>query len=160
MHTEDVLKYGHLTVLNTIENLPASAWDTPDVCGWWSSRQILAHLTSFEVMLVDALDLFLENEPGPTFQMMGEVGGEIFNEKQVAARDGMTAQEILEEYNAAFKAVQDRLKQIPVEKRRQTGAIPWYGQAYDLEDMLAYMYYGHKREHTAQINIFLDKFNN
>ena len=32
--------------------------------------------------------------------------------------------------------------------------LAWYGDAYDLDDFIAYMYYGHKREHAAQIKLF------
>jgi hypothetical protein len=43
-----------------------------------------------------------------------------------------------------------------LDRRRQNGALPWYGAEYDLEDFIAYSFYGHKREHTAQINVFRD----
>jgi hypothetical protein len=52
MNALDVLKYGNLTVLRTIEGLPHSEWDTPDVCGVWSVKEIIAHLASFEDILV------------------------------------------------------------------------------------------------------------
>ena len=41
-------------------------------------------------------------------------------------------------------------------KRREPGTLPWYGPEYDLEDFIAYTFYGHKREHMAQVNVFLD----
>ena len=43
--------------------------------------------------------------------------------------------------------------------RRQAGLIDWYGAEYDLEDFLIYSYYGHKREHSAQIEVFKDLLN-
>ena len=46
------------------------------------------------------------------------------------------------------------LENIPVEQRRQVGALPWYGAGYTLEDFLVYTFYGHKREHGAQIDGF------
>lgn len=36
--------------------------------------------------------------------------------------------------------------------------MPWYGDAYALDDLIVYMYYGHKREHNAQIAAFRDRF--
>ncbi len=47
--------------------------------------------------------------------------------------------------------------QIPVETLRQAGTLPWYGMDYSLDDVLVYMYYGHKREHSAQIAAFRDR---
>jgi len=46
--------------------------------------------------------------------------------------------------------------QLSPEVFRQTGTLPWYGNAYALDDLLVYMYYGHKREHSAQIAAFRD----
>ena len=37
-----------------------------------------------------------------------------------------------------------------------TGFLPAYGMEYDLEDYIAYSFYGHKREHSAQIGVFRD----
>ena len=51
----------------------------------------------------------------------------------------------------------DLIVRIPVETRHTNGVLPWYGAEYDLEDFIAYMYYGHKREHSAQIAVFKDK---
>ena len=45
---------------------------------------------------------------------------------------------------------------IPVEVLRRPGTLPWYGAQYALDDFIVYQYYGHKREHTAQINVFKD----
>jgi hypothetical protein len=49
------------------------------------------------------------------------------------------------------------LVNIPSETLRQIGTLPWYGIEYALDDVLVYMYYGHKREHSAQIAAFRDR---
>ena len=49
------------------------------------------------------------------------------------------------------------LAQIPYEGRRLNGTLPWYGEEYDLEDFIIYTFYGHKREHSAQIAAFRDQ---
>jgi hypothetical protein len=36
------------------------------------------------------------------------------------------------------------------------GLLAWYGAEYDLEDVVAYSQYGHKREHGAQVNVYKD----
>ncbi len=50
-----------------------------------------------------------------------------------------------------------RIAQIPTEILRQPGTVPWYGMEYSLDDFLVYQYYGHKREHMAQVNVFADQ---
>lgn len=157
MNAEDVLFYGHDFVHRNLGDVPESEWDTPNVCGWWSSKQIIAHLASFEWMLVDILDTFRGEAPGPTLTQMIELGGEGFNQVMVAARDAKSPAEVLSEYDLAFEKAHSLLKQIPLDVRRRVGTLPWYGDEYDLEDFLTYSYYGHKREHTAQINVFLDR---
>ena len=47
---------------------------------------------------------------------------------------------------------------IPAEVLRQPGTIPWYGDEYALDDLIVYQYYGHKREHMAQVDKFRDEF--
>ncbi len=59
MNARDVLKYGHLTVLRTIDGLPKADWETSGVCGYWSVKDLIAHLASFEHVLVDVLNSFL-----------------------------------------------------------------------------------------------------
>ena len=39
---------------------------------------------------------------------------------------------------------------------RENGTLPWYGAEYSLDDFIVYTYYGHKREHAAQIAAFRD----
>lgn len=90
---------------------------------------------------------------------LGKLGPTEFNDFHVAARKGQTKVETWVEYEAAFQKSHALFKQIPVELHHQSGLLAWYGEEYDLEDFLTYMYYGHKREHTAQINAFLDLLN-
>ncbi len=74
----------------------------------------------------------------------------------MAARDGHSPAAVLADYDAAQSRSRDLLGQIPAARRREAGILPWYGIEYDLEDLLAYQYYGHKREHTAQIDVYSD----
>jgi hypothetical protein len=45
---------------------------------------------------------------------------------------------------------------ISAEMRQRPGTLPWYGMEYALDDFIVYQYYGHKREHMAQVNVFKD----
>jgi len=47
--------------------------------------------------------------------------------------------------------------QLSSEMLCQNGTLPWYGEVYALDDFLVYAYYGHKREHSAQIAAFRDR---
>jgi hypothetical protein len=142
-------------VLRNLKDLPGEHWTIPNVCGWWSVREIIAHLASHELLFVDILQSLLGDVPTPTLDKFKRSHAK-FNDDEVVLRDGMTPAQVLAEYkehNARSLALID---QIPVDVRRKAGALPWYGEAYDLEDYITYGMYGHKREHMAQVNVFKD----
>jgi hypothetical protein len=155
MNAEDVIKYGHRTVMHTLEGLPAAEIDVGGVCGIWSVKDIMAHLASHELVLVDILNSFLGVTDSPHFNVYRKLGL-AFNDIEVEKRKGMTYSAIVREYEDAHAQLSKAIVRVPVETRRQTGTLPWYGAEYDLEDLIAYSNYGHKREHTAQINVYRD----
>ena len=155
MNASDILMYGHGTVLQTIEGLPESAWETPGACGVWSVKDIIAHLTSYEHVLVDVLSAFVGGGPTPYLNKYTDPGGQ-FNDSEVELRKGKTVREVLGEYNDTHEQVRSLVARIPVETFRQTGTLPWYGMEYALDDFIVYTQYGHKREHSAQIAAFRD----
>jgi uncharacterized protein (TIGR03083 family) len=147
----DIVDNGHRTVLRAIDGLAEADWYTPGVCGVWSVKDILAHLASFELMLVDMLRGLYTGEPAPYLEF---TLNEEFNDAEVDARKDHTPATILDEYTTAHQQVQVLLEQIPAATCRQPGMLPWYGEAYALDDLIVYMYYGHKQEHCAQIAVF------
>lgn len=155
MNTIDVLKYGQQTILRTVEGFPASGVEIPGACGFWTVKDIIAHLTSYELLLVDVLSPFA-GEPATHYLDRKATLGEQFNDAEVRARQGKTMKEVLDEFNAAYTRVMALAGRIPPEKLGQTGTIPWYGLEYSLEDYIVYTFYGHKREHSAQIAAFHD----
>jgi len=157
MNAVDVLKYGHQTVLRTLDNLPQAEWETPGVCGAWSVKEIIAHLASYEHLLVDVLQTFLDGGPTPYLDKMGALGLLGFNDVEVAARQDMTIAETLAEFTDTHAQTMALAARIPAETYRQKGTLAWYGSEYDLDDFIAYSFYGHKREHSAQIAVFCDQ---
>jgi len=156
MNATDILKYGHQTVLQTIEGFPEAAWEEAGACGVWSVKDIIAHLASYEEVLVDVLSGFVRRLPTPYLDKFTELGGQ-FNDTEVERRKGRTVREVLDEFNDAYAQVTSLAAQIRPEQFRQTGTLPWYGLDYALDDVIVYMYYGHKREHSAQIAAFQDR---
>jgi hypothetical protein len=88
---------------------------------------------------------------------MGELGPEGFNDDEVALRRDNTITEVVTEYKETQAQTMALAAQIPSETFRQNGALPWYGAEYDLDDFIVYTFYGHKREHCAQIAVFVDQ---
>ena len=154
MNALDVLTYGHQTMLRTIEGLAEADWRLPGVTGRWSAKDVLAHLASFEHMLVDVLNTFLEGGATPYLTAWQ---GEGFNDREVPKRQDMTVSQVLAEYTDTQAEVMALARRIPAEVYRQAGRLTWYGAEYDLDDFIVYTFYGHKREHSAQIAAFRDR---
>jgi hypothetical protein len=155
MNAVDVLKYGQQTALNTLKAFPEAEWNRLGACGIWSVKDIIAHLASYEHMLVEVLGSFLEGGPTPTLEKMG-AGLEQFNAEEVAARRDRSMAEVLAEFNDVHAQTMALAARIPADTYRQNGTLPWYGSEYDLDDFIVYTFYGHKREHSAQIAAFSD----
>ena len=92
MNAVDILKYGHLTVLQTLDGFPESAWDTPGACGTWSVKDIIAHLASYELVLVDVLTTLRGSGSTPVLNRFLELGGQ-FNDAEVSSRKKKTIKE-------------------------------------------------------------------
>jgi hypothetical protein len=155
VNANDILKYGHLTVLRAVDGLPPADWETPGVCGVWSVKEIVAHLASYEHMLVDVLASLLTDAPTPTLDAF-KSGGQAFNDAEVERRQGWPVERVLGDYSDTCAQTMALLERVPLARRREAGALAWYGADYDLEDFLVYTFYGHKREHCAQIAVFRD----
>ena len=156
MNAVDILKYGQQTVLQAIDGFPETAWETPGACGVWSVKDIIAHLASYERVLVDILTTFTRSGATPALNTFLELGGQ-FNDREVNRRKERRIQDVLAELNDTSTQVMSLIVTLPPETLRQSGTLPWYGREYALDDLLVYMYYGHKREHSAQIAAFRDR---
>jgi uncharacterized damage-inducible protein DinB len=156
MNAHDILMYGNRTVLMTVKDVPEEEWETSGVCGIWSVKEIIAHLASFEHILVDVFNTFQGAKPGPYLRSWGE-SGQRFNDAQVGMRQGLSWLEVLNEYEKIQAQTMEMIKQFQPEQLQEVGAIPWYGSEYSLDDLIVYAFYGHKREHCSQINEFKDK---
>lgn len=155
MNAPDVLKYGQLTLLGSLEGIPEAEWETPGVCGVWSVKQIVAHLASYEAALADALLEVSGGGPTPTLDhFRSDPAG--FNDAEVAARTALSPADTLAEMKSEHARAAELAARLPAETFRMAGTIPWYGAEYALDDLLVYINYGHKREHVAQIDRFRD----
>ena len=155
MNAADILKYGQLTALQSIDGFPETAWETAGRL-WLLVGQGHHRPSRFlRRVLVDILTTFTADSATPMLNTYLELGGQ-FNDSEVDKRKGKSIQDVLAEFNDAHSQVMSLIVSIPAETLRQNGTLPWYGMDYCLDDVLVYMYYGHKREHSAQIAAFRD----
>lgn len=155
LHTLDVLHYGHRTLMKNLEAFPRDEFLTPGACGKWSVKDILAHLASYEQVLAEATMELQGDQATPTLDSFRTA--ERFNDREVEDRREQSFEATLEEYVGSFEHAVASVADLPEERLTETGALAWYGDEYDLEDFLIYSFYGHKREHSAQIAAFRDQ---
>jgi hypothetical protein len=155
MNVLDILKYGQQTILRTLESFPETQVETPGACGYWSVKDIIAHLASHEQVLVDVLASFASGSATPTLDKHNREGG-AFNDKEVDLRKMKTLKEVTAELAEAHSKSMALATKISPETFRKPGTLPWYGSEYSLDDFIVYGTYGHKREHSAQIAAFHD----
>jgi hypothetical protein len=153
MNAIDILKYGHLTLSKSINGLPEADWTKGGVCGVWSVKDIMAHLASYEQWLNEILASVLDGGDILTLQRMAQHPDD-WNDVEVSARSHLTVEQILAEYNEKQAQNMTLAARIPAETWRQNGTLSWYGPEYSLDDFIVYTFYGHKREHSAQIDHF------
>ena len=156
MNAHDVLMYGHLWVLKHLDGLSEPQLEHPNVCGIWSTKDIVAHLASYELVLVEVFNSFTNPGPTPTLDRLKEMNGDSFNALQVGQRKSKTPGEALAEYKSTYEQCIQILPRLDPSLLRQAGRLPWYGEEYSLEDFIVYQYYGHKREHMAQVAVYRD----
>lgn len=156
MNTHDVLMYGHLWVQKHLDGLSENECLTPGVCGIWSVKDIVAHLASYEHVLVEVFQNCIRASETPTITALQSMDADAFNAEQVGRRSDLSFDEVLQEYNDVYEQAMRLLPQMNESDLRQPGTIPWYGEQYSIEDLVVYQYYGHKREHCAQIAVYRD----
>jgi uncharacterized damage-inducible protein DinB len=157
MDVTEALKFGHRNVLKAIEDLPESEWNTAGVCGVWSVKDIIAHLASYELLLVEILNTYVGSGPTPCLDMMHEDSLR-FNDIQVEMRKDKGRAEVLREYSETHELVLSLFGQIPGDLRRHPERTsPWRGMDYNLEEIVIYTNYAHKCEHCSQIGVFRDQ---
>lgn len=156
MNAVDILAYGQQTVRRTIEGIAADEWDLEGACGRWSMKEIIAHLASYERLLEDILGSLVASGTTPYLDAFRS-DPVAFNDAQVEARAGSSARTVLDEFEAAHERTMALIRRIPEERCLLAGTLPWYGHDYALDDLIVYMYYGHKREHSAQIAAYRDR---
>ena len=157
MHADDMLRYGHQTLMKSLERIHDDIADVKDACGYWSVKDLIIHLTASELLLIDACKFLQGDTNTPYLNASLNNQSSSYNDDIVAAEQSKTYQEILEFYQETHKTASELVAQIDDDLRKTTGALTWYGEDYDLEDFLVYTVYAHKREHSAHIDAFADR---
>ena len=152
MNALDVLTYGQRMVMSTVDRYGPDDWSRTAL-GVWTAKDLLGHLSAFEVRFADILASFID---APVVSDLLTADPETFNDAQAAIRTRWTIDQVVDEFVTAHDRAMTHASAIPAERWREVGTIPWYGPEYALDDLVVYLIYGHKREHDPQLSAALE----
>ncbi|MBU2535039.1 MAG: DinB family protein [Chloroflexota bacterium] len=134
--TLDRLKREWQALLNTWKGLPEDVLLLPGAVGHWSTRDVMAHIATWEEEALKALPLILEGKPLPRY-----MGIDAFNAREQARKRHLPLKRVKEELLATHKKLVQFLENVP----ESAFASPRFTKRLRLDAI------GHYREHAAQI---------
>jgi hypothetical protein len=157
MNRMTILHYTINRIPEVTEGMSAAEWALPNVCGTWSTLQVLGHLVGWGHYYEEFLAPFAGQPiPTPYMDLYRTTDEDTFNERYGTAAASQTPDAVLAAYQAVFQRISALAEAIPDEMWRKAGTLPWSKDG-SLEDFLIYGYYGHHYEHAAQIEVFRDR---
>lgn len=155
MNAYDILQYGDITLTEAIRLIQTDEWGVVGATTAWTPKDVVAHLTSYELVLADVLGNAVQPSAETPYLAAMQSDPEGFNDAQVATRNNHSVEQVQQEYKDAHARVMELIQHITPETLRTKGTIPWYGNEYSLDDYIVYNNYAHKREHAAMIKMLL-----
>jgi hypothetical protein len=136
-------------LLDAITTLPEGLLDEKGEVGEWSIKNVLAHLTSWERIVIDFLPERLATGNRPHIFSVMSADQDAWNAQQVASREHLTPKEQLDEFEQTRQALLQLLYDLGEETLNRQHPWPeWQGTlaAYILEQVG-----GHEREHQEAV---------
>lgn len=150
MSATQTLENSHLMVIQALDDLPEPMWDMPGVSGEWSAKDIVAHLTSSELLLIDALQTVHGEKPSPyLLRWVNDL--QAFNNEAIEARSYKTAQQVMNDYQDAQVRSTDALSSLPAELLEKKGTLAWYRSGEASIADLVEIFSRHAQQHCQQI---------
>lgn len=136
-------EHAYTTLLNLIEAYPADKRERPNACGYWSPKEILAHLAGWLVEADTRYRLY-EKDSNPAPKHYDDL--DTFNRESVEARAPMTWQEQVNELRANYHLIQHHAASVAAR-----AGTPFIGYVEWLESLAQDC-----TEHTEELRAFLE----
>ncbi|GAC1365041.1 MAG: hypothetical protein NVS2B12_40470 [Ktedonobacteraceae bacterium] len=155
LNINEVLDNSHVAVIQASENLPEGMWDLPVTDNGWSAKDILAHLTARELVLIDVLKTFQGEQPSP-YILRCVADPARFDAETVQSRKYQTAQQVVNEYQDAQLHSSSLLLVLPADAIIRQGSMPWLQTSETLADFIQ-THANHAYEHATRLMQFREK---
>lgn len=126
--------------LRSFAGLPDSVLLESGAVGWWSIRDVLAHIATWNEEALKNLPLILDNKPLTRYARYG--GIDAFNAREQERKRGLSLEQVRQELAATHERLMSFLKDCP-ESAYVTGSRFLRRLRLDT--------YSHYREHASQI---------
>ena len=155
MNVVKLLETAHFVLLDSFDGMHATDWSKPNVCGQWSSRQILVHLTSIERVLEELLRLVCPVSMASPLLDAYCFDREKFNSAEINLHANQSLNSIFTSYEQSYQRVSQLISGrdlfIPVGYH----GLHQYGNT--VADTVITLGYGHKLRHAAHVTAFRDQ---
>lgn len=131
--------------------IPQKEWTTRPVCGVWTMRDLLGHLTDWEKVAVDGLRPLAAGQT-PEFDYTLD-NFDTFNNRNAAARADQSWDEVWADYEATRATLLDLLAQTLPTHLQRPFAVPWGGELPGCVWLLIWP--GHEMEHAIDVRAAL-----
>ncbi len=155
--TVEFLKDDHAKLELVLEALTDEMMISHRISGTWRIKDILAHLSAWNIKLTEAVDVVLNNEK-PWF--MESFSEEEFNHIQVVKRKSMSLKEIIDEWQQSFDDMLKKINSLSDEEWKYKTQFKYRdGSEVTVESLFGYRYKGHGHEggHAVQIEEYFDR---
>jgi hypothetical protein len=156
MQATEILENSHLFVIQAVDDLPEPMWDLPGVSGERTAKDVLAHLVSYELLLIDAFNT-IHGEPPSPYLLRWTASPEDFSSGAINARRYHTAQQVINEYQDVMLQSVAALAEIPAELIQKPGTLAWFSDGKASVADLINNVTGHVRQHCEEIIRFRQK---
>ncbi len=127
--------------------VPASERNRQPVCGIWTLKDLVGHLTDWELVGVGALRQLVE---GVTPEFESDIlDFDIFNDANAAARSSQPWEDVWQEFHETRDEFLDLLAQLPDSQLSRPFTAPWRSNLTAYQWILIWP--GHEREHALDL---------
>jgi len=112
----------------------------------WTVKELLAHLTGWDDLVIAALEAVMNNEPMP---MSAITGVDPYNASTVSERSNLPLERIRHEFHSTGEVLKTTIRRLPAERYDEVVDLPWGGRA-SIASMIR-IFSHHEHEHYGEI---------
>ena len=160
LETIRFLNKNHQKLREVVNRLAPSQLDVIITIGNWTVKDILAHISAWNLELIMAIDYILENEK-PWFVDEENLTEAQFNQREVEKRKPWSFQQVRNEWYDSYEKLANKIDNLSNHQWNYQPSFVWKDTTMpvSIESMLSYTYKGdgHEGGHAKQIEDYFTR---